>query len=294
MRPSRLVGCIVPMVSAFFLAGMAAQASTITINVVTAFDYPGAVSTFPISINSSNQIVGFYEVAIRRFFRTHGFVRNSDGQFSDPLIVPNSFQHHTEAYGINNSGTICGMFDYNEHGFFLSNGTYTQYDAPGAANTSVNGINNVGDFVGTGDSNGFISVGGILTPLQVPGARDTVPNQLNSANRVAGQYGDVSAAVFQGFYTTRTGTLKYPVDAPGATDTELHGINNLGWMVGNFRDNAGSHGLFFIPPDQFATFDYPGAGFTFLTGINRMGYICGSYGDASGSHGFLAHVVVSP
>jgi hypothetical protein len=265
---------------------------------VTAFDYPGAASTFPISINNNNQIVGFYEVAIRNFFRTHGFLRNPDGQFSNPLIVPNSFQHHTEAYGINNSGTICGKFiasDHNEHGFFLSGGTYTQYDVPGVTNTAVNGINNVGDFVGIRDFDGFINIGGTLTPLQVPGARNTIPNQLNSANRVAGQYGDFSAAVFQGFYSTRTGDLRFPVDYPGATDTELHGINNRGWMVGNFRDNAGFHGLFFIPAGQFATFDYPGAGFTFFTGINRMGYICGRYGDASGnSHGFLAQVMVSP
>jgi hypothetical protein len=63
-------------------------------------------------------------------------------------------------------------------------------------------------------------------------------------------------------------------------------------MVGNYVDSAGTtHGLFFVPPNFFFTFDYPGSTFTSLNGINAQGFICGSYVDASGiAHGILARV----
>ena len=35
------------------------------------------------------------------------------------------------------------------HGFFLSGGTFTEYDVPGALSTDVLGINDAGDFTGT-------------------------------------------------------------------------------------------------------------------------------------------------
>jgi hypothetical protein len=62
--------------------------------------------------------------------------------------------------------------------------------------------------------------------------------------------------------------------------------------VGRWADAAGiTHGLFFMTPDEFVTYDYPGAAFTSLNGINQDGYICGRYVDAAGvAHGILAKV----
>ena len=67
-------------------------------------------------------------------------------------------------------------------------------------------------------------------------------------------------------------------------------------MVGRYADSAGvTHGLFFVPPDKFFTFDYPGSTFTSLNGISSLGIICGRYIDAAGiSHGFLARVRGTP
>jgi hypothetical protein len=63
-------------------------------------------------------------------------------------------------------------------------------------------------------------------------------------------------------------------------------------VVGRYADSSGvTHGLFFVPPNNFFTFDYPGSTFTSLNGINAQGFICGRYTDASGiAHGFLARV----
>ena len=67
-------------------------------------------------------------------------------------------------------------------------------------------------------------------------------------------------------------------------------------MVGRYADSAGAtHGLFFIPPNQFSTFDFPGSTFTSLNGINDKGVIVGRYVDASGiAHGFLARIRGTP
>jgi hypothetical protein len=66
-------------------------------------------------------------------------------------------------------------------------------------------------------------------------------------------------------------------------------------VVGRYASAGATHGLFFIPPNQFSTFDYPGSTFTSLNGINDKGVICGRYVDASGiAHGFLARIRGTP
>ena len=66
--------------------------------------------------------------------------------------------------------------------------------------------------------------------------------------------------------------------------------------MGRYADSAGAtHGLFFVPPDNFFTFDFPGSTFTSLNGINEQGDICGRYVDAAGiAHGFIARVRGTP
>jgi hypothetical protein len=56
-----------------------------------------------------------------------------------------------------------------------------------------------------------------------------------------------------------------------------------------------THGLFFVPPNNFFTFDFPGSTFTSLNGISSQGNICGRFEDASGiAHGFIARVRGTP
>jgi hypothetical protein len=66
--------------------------------------------------------------------------------------------------------------------------------------------------------------------------------------------------------------------------------------VGRYVDISGvTHGLFFVPPNNFFTFDYPGSTFTSFGGINDQGFICGRYVDASGiGHGIIARVTGTP
>ena len=74
------------------------------------------------------------------------------------------------------------------------------------------------------------------------------------------------------------------------------GDNNRKWVVGRYADASGvTHGLFFVPPNNFFTFDFPGSTFTSLNGISSQGNITGRYTDTSGiAHGFIARVRGTP
>jgi hypothetical protein len=106
----------------------------------------------------------------------------------------------------------------------------------------------------------------------------------------------IDGVILHGYYRDSSGTLHFPIDPSGSTTTVLFGLNDRNWVVGRYADSGGAtHGLFFIPPNQFSTFDYPGSTFTSLNGINDKGVIVGRYVDASGiAHGFLARVRGTP
>jgi hypothetical protein len=105
-----------------------------------------------------------------------------------------------------------------------------------------------------------------------------------------------SSGILHGYYRDANGALHFPIDPSGSVQTILFGDNNRNWVVGRYADAAGvTHGLFFVPPNNFFTFDYPGSTFTSLNGISSQGNITGRYVDASGiAHGFLARVRGQP
>src|SRR6059036_2918516 len=305
MKPKQIIISILAVLFVFPLIGMFAQQTpnSGSIEVITTFDYPGAGNlTLPQKINERGDVVGEF---IDSNGVTRAFVRFSDGSFSPPIVAPNDTVGFTEGRGINNSRTVCGDYvgsDGNSHGFFLSGGTFTEYDVPGAPSTAVLGINDVADFAGAFDPDGsgilqaFVSVGGTLTSFSVPGAIATLAYQINNSKQlVVGYYLD-SSGIPHGYYRDANGALHFPIDPPGSTTTILFGDNDRNWVVGRYADSAGvTHGLFFTAPNNFFTFDYPGSTFTSLNGINAQGVICGRYVDAAGiAHGFLARVRGTP
>ncbi len=303
MKPKQIFISILAVLFVFPLMGMFAQQApdSVSIAVITTFDYPGTViSTQPQKINDGGEIAGIYfpSSLVRR-----GFVRFSNGNFSAPIVEPNDTQNFTEGRGINNLSTVCGDYvgsDDNGHGFFLSRGTFREYNIAHALTTLVLAINNAGDFAGTfSDGSGifqaFVSLGGTITSFNVPGAISTFAYQLNRSNQLVGYYID-SSGILHGYFRDTNGALHFPIDPSGSTGTVLFGINDFNWVVGRYADSSGvTHGLFFVPPNKFVTFDYPGSTFTSLNGINAQGFICGRYRDASGiEHGILARVTGVP
>jgi hypothetical protein len=282
MKQKHLLICLIASLNAPFV-GASPPAATITVEIIATFDYPGSVSTFAYAINNNNVIAGWADFG--------GFTRSADGQFSEPLV---DMGIAALAYGLNDSGTVCGYFIGSDtyHGFFLSDGTYTTYDVPGHVGTYVNGINNAGDFVGLYDFfTGFTSIGGKVETIDIPGGTDITPHGLNSSNQVVGLYLSNQGYAF---YSDTSGQLHYPINAPRGKNTFLYGINDQGWMVGGYADQTGhnraTHGLLFIAPNKFVTVDYAGsASWVVLTGINNRGFICGYYQDSNNTfHGLIA------
>ena len=275
---------------------------SVSIRVITTFDYPGTgnLATQPQKINDTGDIAGVYNDSS---LVGRGFVRFANGNFSAPIVEPHDTGGLTTGRGINDSRLVCGDYlngsDGYYHGYFLSGGSFSEFDIPGSLETRVSGVNNVADFVGSvidnsGLTQGFISLGGTITPFSVPGAIVNVPYQLNSSNQLCGYYID-SSAILHGYVRDANGALHFPIDPSGSIETILFGNNDSNWIVGRYRDSAGTtHGLFFVPPNRFFSFDYPGSTFTSFNGINAQGFICGRYVDSSGiEHGILARVRVS-
>src|SRR5207248_4461092 len=95
-----------------------------------------------------------------------------------------------------------------------------------------------------------------------------------------------------GYYRDSDGTIYAPIEAAGSTGSIIFGNNDTNWMVGRYGDRGGVHGLLFIPPNRYITYDPPGSTFTSLNGINAQGQIVGRYEDADGiQHGIIARVV---
>ena len=305
MKSKQILSSILAVLFLIPLMGTFAQQApnSGSIEVITTFDYPGTGnSTLPQKINERGDVVGVF---VDSNGVTRAFVRFSDGSFSEPIVDPNDTVGFTEGRGINNSRTVAGDYvisDGTLHSFFLSGGTFTEYDVPGAVQTNLLSINDAASFTGGFDPDGsgifqaFFSVGGTLTSFSVPAALSTFAYEINNSKHlVVGYYID-AGGILHGYYRDRNGALHFPIDPSGSTATILFGLNDRNWVVGRYGDNSGAtHGLFFVPPNNFFTFDYPGSTFTSLNGINAQGVICGRYADASGiAHGFLARVRGTP
>jgi hypothetical protein len=305
MKPKQIIISILAVLFVFPLMGTFAQqaASSGSIEVITTFDYPGTGNlTLPQKINERGDIVGEF---IDSAGVTRGFVRFSDGSFSDPIVDPNDTVGFTEGRGINNSRTIAGDYAISDgtlHSFFLSDSIFTEYDVPGTVQTNLLSINDAGDFTGGFDPDGsgvfqaFVSVAGTLTSFSIPDAASTFAYEINNSKRLTVGYFIDGSGILHGYYRDANGALHFPIDPAGSVTTVLFGLNDRNWVVGRYADGAGvTHGLFFVAPDNFFTFDYPGSTFTSLNGINDQGDIVGRFVDATGiAHGFIARVRGTP
>ncbi|MGC2625812.1 MAG: hypothetical protein WA269_03165 [Candidatus Udaeobacter sp.] len=304
MKAKPILISILAVLFVFPLMGTFAQQArnSGSIEVITTFDYPGTGnSTLPQKINERGDVVGEF-IDVNGV--TRGFVRFSNGSYSEPIVDPNDTVGFTEGRGINNSRTVAGDYvisDGTVHSFFWSGGTFTEYDVPGAVQTNLLSINDPGEFTGgfddgSGIFQAFVGRGGNLTTWTVPGAILTLAYEINNNKKLTVGYYIDAAGVLHGYYRDKNGALHFPIDPPGSTATVLFGVDNKNDVVGRYADASGAtHGLFFTAPNNFFTFDYPGSTFTSLNGINQQGIIVGRYADAAGiAHGFLARVRGTP
>src|SRR5467141_1392326 len=140
MKSKQIFSSILAVLFVFPLMGTFAQqtAKSGSIEIITTFDYPGTGNlTLPQKINERGDIVGEF---IDSSGVTRGFIRFSNGTFSDPIVDPNDTVGFTEGRGINNPRTVVGDYvisDGTVHSFLLSGDTFTEYDVPGAVQTNL-------------------------------------------------------------------------------------------------------------------------------------------------------------
>jgi len=272
-----------------------------SITVLASFDYPGTyLYTYPAEINDRGDIAGQY---IDPDGLTRGFVRFGNGRFSPPIFPPASPGDVTGAEDVSDARTICGYFvepdNVTTHGFFFSQGAFTQFDIEGGTYTTVVALNDVGHFVGVSGSiggTGYLDVDGSITFFSVPGAAFTFVTSINNLDDVAGTYRIGTESTSHGFLRKASGEFIYPIDYPGSLGpfgTVVSATNNRGWLVGRYYDNDTiDHAFLFKPPNTFFSFNYPEAIGTRFNGINNRGLICGEYQDnvVGARHGFVARI----
>lgn len=270
-------------------------------------------------VNNKGEIVGSYTISSGTF----GFLRSPNGSIAsvaDPLNT--SPPTYTQPVGVNNKGTITGVFFNNAdnayEGFQDTNGTYTTYVFPGLPPGSETALYHANDFGGLCgfifqntppfQDQGFVSLRNGAKPVifSVANSINTFCVDINDFDVAAGEYQD-SAGVWHGFVRTAGGIIT-TIDAPGASTvpasvpcptqdgsgptagTQVLGINRSGDVSGHFWDTSNNeHGFVLSHTGTFTQIDFPGAFQTGGGGLNDFGVVVGHYVDAScNASGYIA------
>jgi uncharacterized membrane protein len=236
--------------------------------------YPGANNSYANGIANDGTVVGNANGGISALTYTW-----------TPSQGFNVFSPGTEAYGINTSGQIVGIF---AGGSFLRDalGNYTQITI-GAYSTTAIGINNMGRIVGaaqdsfSGPQFAFVrEISGAFSSFQVPGSPSTEAHGINSSGQIVGYYSS-SGGRSQGFLRDANGDIT-TIMFPGAQQTSLFGINDAGAIVGS-ADNLP---FYRSPTGEYYLLHLPGEGYAL--GINDADQIVGRYGGPLGQLGFVS------
>jgi hypothetical protein len=207
------------------------------------------------------------------------------------IITVNATGGNVSPRGINALDMVVGTFQdsgFALHGFRWANGAGTLFDFPGAVQTQLSGINNLGTAVGTAFMNDGSSFAFLLdkdtgtSQFSFPGAFNTFASGINNSGIVVGASQTFGSNNFTGF--KRVGNTFETIQPPGAVSTLPTAISDSGVIVGNYSDGTTRHG-FVSFNGQFQNFDFPGAASTSVNGINDRGDIVGEYRQTADSQG---------
>lgn len=199
--------------------------------IITSFDVTGSGSTRAYAIDNAGRVAGSYTG------NTNGvFLRGNDGSLTESSTAGEVYSLY-----LNDSGQLAGMLlsgDGHYHGFVWSTqGVITTFDAFGAWNTEVLGINSTG--------------------------------------QVAGSYFSLASERYFGFIRNSDGTMT-SIDVPGSTETRVETIDDSGRVAGEFAINGHYHGFIMAPDGTLTTIDVPGSLDTTITAFNETGQVTGN------------------
>jgi hypothetical protein len=260
-------------------------------------EVPGSTGTYPVGINNSLTIAGYYKDASAH---THGFVRNLSGKIISFDVTDSIF---TAPVGINDAGEIAGVYEDvlgEQRGFLRSSrGVITTFNPGGASGSTLPAaINASGTIVGMYTTTNTIPPGfaflrdpkgGIVT-FNIAGSSFVNPQSINASGEIAGEYLYDGNSQIGGFVRSADGEIKTFDYEEGIVPS---GINDSGTLAGWYATTA-FHGFTRSSQGQLTSFDPPGTLMTQNISINRTGAVTGSYsatsgvpGSAPSNHGFL-------
>ncbi len=212
--------------------------------------------------------------------------------------------------GINASGLIAGyygsgMAGHPNKGYTLPNdghGSYVNENVPGAAQTQVTGLNDIGVTVGfsadnKGDNSGFYSIGGHrfhVANYPTNNVASPAIDQLlgvNDHDIAVGFYNDSKGNAHG--YTYRIATHHYGIVAvPGASSVSATAINNGGDIAGFDTNSSGTvEGFLLLNNGRVIHLNVPGSSMTQAFGVNDGDVVVGGYQVGTGKgavmHGFV-------
>ena len=226
-------------------------------------DVPHSRHTQATGINDLGVIVGFYEDV----HGTHAF--RYDGLFAR-LDVPFAKAIATFATGINNHGQIVGYYNdgIRSSGYLYDRGRFVSIGVPNSSTTTLFGINDKGEIVGTALDDrfqSFIYSDGVFTPFDVPFANafDFGALGINDRGDVVGYFQTGTPQANTGLHGFLAANGMYDqIDVPGGINPMVWGINNCGVMVGDFVSTVGPQmfsGFIAVPTEQDRRAHYPPA-----------------------------------
>jgi uncharacterized membrane protein len=215
------------------------------------FDYPGGDSTTAFGINDAGVISGW--VMIHSFTGALGFRYN--GSHFAKIQAPGASA--TIVRGINNSGVVVGAQGSlsQVRGFESKGHVFKDIQPPGNyIAVFADGINNLGQAVGTTEEGSFLYSGGKYKRIAVPGAVMTSALGINDSGIIVGWYEGCSPLCHLHGFVLRNG--KYlSFDYPGAAETFGASINNAGQIVGTFDVEQQTYHGFVSSPITAADFE---------------------------------------
>jgi hypothetical protein len=220
------------------------------------------------------------------------FTRSEDGVFAE-YTAPRSSA--TWLYGRSAINDAAGAYQdkvnpEHVHGFLLQADRFTPINHPGATNTWLFDVNQLGAAVGSFSASasmvrGFLLVNGTYKTIAYPDAHTTYALAINDNGGVVGTY--ASSPVSNGFFWQNGAftTINYNRSLYG---TVLTGVNNSGVIVGNHLSAHRNFG-FIYESGVFRNIVYSGAIYTMAGGINNNGLISGQiYLTRTNSLGYTA------
>ncbi len=210
----------------------------------TAENFPGAVQTQVVAINSAGDTAGFYVDAMGN---NHGFVKigTTFTTIDDP-----SGPTFNQLLGLNNLGTAAGYYQN-------SMGRQFAY--------TVTNLTSSPAFTAVPD---------------LPSNTDAQATGVNDAGLIVGFY--VAGGTTYGYVVNPSTNAFTSLQFPGSTFTQALGENNNGMVVGDYMDSGGATHGFVYSGGSFTSVDDPlGIGSTVINGINDQGQLVGFYMDAN-------------